>query len=183
MGSHDHGHNHSVDDPPTLHDIDKPGGVFLVYVVVLVLALVNIGLSASGGLGVIALPVQLAIASVQARFSWPGSGCTCAAGQGGFAHGRNFALLRVHLLRAGAGRYLDAAPRRTVICRRRVEPGGDGSPSTRSSPRSFVFFRAAIRPPATRPPSNFPLVPTASSFAFRPPNPRASVRPASSTRN
>lgn len=68
MGSHDHNHAHKIDDPPTLHDVDKPAAVFLVYIVVLVLALVNIGLSMSGGLGVIALPVQLGIASVQALF-------------------------------------------------------------------------------------------------------------------
>lgn len=59
-------HAHKHDDPPTMHDVDNPGKVFTVYLVVLGLALANIGLSWSGGLGSIALPVQLAIGSVQA---------------------------------------------------------------------------------------------------------------------
>ena len=58
-------HDHKIDDPPTLHDIDNPATVFVVYLVVLGLALANIGLSVTG-LGSIALPVQLGIGSVQA---------------------------------------------------------------------------------------------------------------------
>ena len=60
-------HNHITDDPPTLHDVDSPAKVFVVYLIVLGLALANIGLSVSG-LGSIALPVQLGIGSVQAVF-------------------------------------------------------------------------------------------------------------------
>ena len=58
-------HTHDADDPPTLHDVDNPMKVFVVYLVVLGLALANIGLS-TAGLGPIALPVQLGIGSVQA---------------------------------------------------------------------------------------------------------------------
>ena len=58
-------HDHKIEDPPTLHDVDSPAKVGLVYLVVLGLALANIGLS-SAGLGPIALPVQLGIGSVQA---------------------------------------------------------------------------------------------------------------------
>ena len=58
-------HDHKIDDPPTLHDVDDPMKVFVVYLVVLGLALANIGLSVAG-LGSIALPVQLGIGSVQA---------------------------------------------------------------------------------------------------------------------
>lgn len=56
---------HKADDPPTMHDVDKPGTILGVYVVVMVLAAANIGL-AMAGLGRLALPVQLGIASVQA---------------------------------------------------------------------------------------------------------------------
>jgi len=58
-------HDHKIDDPPTMHDVDNPAKVFTVYLVVLGLALANIGLSVAG-LGSISLPVQLAIGSVQA---------------------------------------------------------------------------------------------------------------------
>jgi cytochrome c oxidase subunit IV len=58
-------HTHKIDDPPTLHDVDNPAAVFVVYLVVLLLSLANIGLGIVG-LGAISLPVQLAIASVQA---------------------------------------------------------------------------------------------------------------------
>lgn len=54
-----------TDDPPTLHDVDNPGAVFLVFLVVLGLAVANILLSTTG-LGKMALPVQLGIATVQA---------------------------------------------------------------------------------------------------------------------
>jgi caa(3)-type oxidase subunit IV len=60
-------HGHKIEDPPTLHDVDNPMKVFVVYLVVLALALANIGLS-TVGLGPIALPVQLGIATVQAGF-------------------------------------------------------------------------------------------------------------------
>lgn len=60
-------HDHKIEDPPTLHDVDNPATVFMVYVVVLGLALANIGLS-SAGLGAIQLPVQMGIACVQAVF-------------------------------------------------------------------------------------------------------------------
>lgn len=53
------------DDPPTMHDVDSPGVITGVFVVVLLLSGANIGLSMAG-LGGLALPVQLAIASVQA---------------------------------------------------------------------------------------------------------------------
>ncbi|MBX9584945.1 MAG: cytochrome C oxidase subunit IV family protein [Gemmataceae bacterium] len=56
---------HKVDDPPTMHDVDSPGAMFLVFLVVLGLAVANI-LLATTGLGKLALPVQLGIASVQA---------------------------------------------------------------------------------------------------------------------
>jgi cytochrome c oxidase subunit 4 len=58
-------HTHAPDDPPTLHDVDKPAQIILVWAVVLGLALANIGLSVAG-LGKIALPVQLGIGVVQA---------------------------------------------------------------------------------------------------------------------
>ena len=58
-------HDHKIDDPPTLHDVDNPFKVFVVYLVVLGLAIANIGLSMTG-LGPIALPVQLGIGAVQA---------------------------------------------------------------------------------------------------------------------
>jgi cytochrome c oxidase subunit 4 len=60
-----HAHDHKVEDPPTLHDVDSPAKVGLVYLVVLGLAIANILLS-KAGLGPISLPVQMAIASVQA---------------------------------------------------------------------------------------------------------------------
>ena len=60
-----HGHDHAHDDPPTMHDVDKPGTVFVVFLVVLGLAGANIGLSMAG-LGTLALPVQLGIGFVQA---------------------------------------------------------------------------------------------------------------------
>lgn len=58
-------HHHRPDDPPTMHDIDKPATLIVVYLVVVGLALVNIFLS-KAGLGSLALPVQLGIATVQA---------------------------------------------------------------------------------------------------------------------
>ena len=58
-------HSHATDDPPTLHDVDKPGTVFVVYLAVLGLAIANILLSVSG-LCSLSLPVQLGIATVQA---------------------------------------------------------------------------------------------------------------------
>jgi cytochrome c oxidase subunit 4 len=56
---------HPPDDPPTMHDVDNPGTLFVVYLVVLGLSAANVGLSLAG-LGVLALPVQLSIAAVQA---------------------------------------------------------------------------------------------------------------------
>jgi caa(3)-type oxidase subunit IV len=58
-------HDHKIEDPPTLHDVDNPAKVFMVYLVVLGLALANIFLSGAG-LGPISLPVQMGIATVQA---------------------------------------------------------------------------------------------------------------------
>jgi cytochrome c oxidase subunit 4 len=58
-------HHTKADDPPTLHDVDKPGVILGVYAVVLGLAAVNIGL-AMAHLGRLALPIQLTIAGVQA---------------------------------------------------------------------------------------------------------------------
>ena len=57
---------HAPDDPPTLHDVDKVGTLVLVYLTVLGLAVANMLLALHGELGSLALPVQLAIASVQA---------------------------------------------------------------------------------------------------------------------
>jgi cytochrome c oxidase subunit 4 len=57
---------HTPDDPPTLHDVDKVGTLVLVYLTVLGLAVANMLLALHGELGSLALPVQLAIASVQA---------------------------------------------------------------------------------------------------------------------
>ena len=60
------------DDPPTMHDIDKPITIVGVWLVVVVLALANIGLSWMG-LGRLGLPVQLAIGTTQAflvAFYW-----------------------------------------------------------------------------------------------------------------
>ncbi|HJZ55455.1 MAG TPA: cytochrome C oxidase subunit IV family protein [Gemmataceae bacterium] len=54
-----------TDDPPTMHDVDDPMTIVVVYFVVLGLAGVNIGLSVLG-LGRLALPVQLGIGIVQA---------------------------------------------------------------------------------------------------------------------
>jgi len=59
-------HTHNPDDPPTLHDVDKVGALCIVYLVVLGLAVANMLLSFHGELGDLTLPVQLAIASVQA---------------------------------------------------------------------------------------------------------------------
>ncbi|MDB5307760.1 MAG: hypothetical protein JWO38_1962 [Gemmataceae bacterium] len=53
------------DDPPTMHDVDKPATLFAVYLVVLGLAVANIMLSVAG-LHNLALPVQLGIGTVQA---------------------------------------------------------------------------------------------------------------------
>jgi len=58
-------HDHKIEDPPTLHDVDNPAKVFTVYLVVLGLALANIFLF-KAGLGPITLPVQMGIATVQA---------------------------------------------------------------------------------------------------------------------
>ena len=58
-------HDRATDDPPTMHDVDAPATVFIVYLVVVGLALANILLSVAG-LGSLALPVQLGIATVQA---------------------------------------------------------------------------------------------------------------------
>ncbi|MBY0513274.1 MAG: cytochrome C oxidase subunit IV family protein [Gemmataceae bacterium] len=63
---HDPTHAHAPDDPPTLHDVDKPGALFVVFLVVLGLSAANVGLALAGGLGKLALPVQLAVAAVQA---------------------------------------------------------------------------------------------------------------------
>ena len=38
-------HQTKVDDPPTLHDVDKPATILTVFVVVILLAAANIGLS------------------------------------------------------------------------------------------------------------------------------------------
>ena len=57
---------HKPDDPPTMHDVDKVGTLFVVYLVVVGLAVVNILLSQFGHLGDLSLPVQLAIATTQA---------------------------------------------------------------------------------------------------------------------
>lgn len=62
---HTHDAHTRPDDPPTMHDVDKPGQIIGVFAAVLLLALANIGLSVTG-LGKIALPVQLAIGCVQA---------------------------------------------------------------------------------------------------------------------
>src|SRR5205823_12076293 len=56
---------HNPGDPPTMHDIDPPGQVVAVWLVVFLLAGANIGLSLAG-LGALALPVQLGIGAVQA---------------------------------------------------------------------------------------------------------------------
>jgi len=58
-------HSTAADDPPTLHDVDKPASLFIVYLLVVGLAAANVGLSLAG-LGKIALPVQLGIGAVQA---------------------------------------------------------------------------------------------------------------------
>jgi cytochrome c oxidase subunit 4 len=57
--------DHTTDDPPTMHDVDNPMTIIVVFFVVLGLALANIGLSMLG-LGKLALPVQLGIGIVQA---------------------------------------------------------------------------------------------------------------------
>lgn len=60
-----HTPDHQTDTPSTMHDVDKVGSLFAVFLVVLGLAVANILLS-TAGLGRLALPVQLGIASVQA---------------------------------------------------------------------------------------------------------------------
>jgi cytochrome c oxidase subunit 4 len=60
----EHG-DHKPDDPPTMHDVDTVGSLVTVYLIVLGLAGANVGLAVAG-LGTLALPVQLAIATVQA---------------------------------------------------------------------------------------------------------------------
>lgn len=62
--AHDPHHNPS-EPPPTMLDVDTVPTLLGVYAVVLGLALANIFL-ATTGLGALALPVQLAIATVQA---------------------------------------------------------------------------------------------------------------------
>jgi len=62
MGGTDHTTDKSYD---VTKDVDSPAGLLAVYVGVVVLSLVSIGLS-SLGMGRFALPLQLAIASVQA---------------------------------------------------------------------------------------------------------------------
>ena len=57
---------HKHDDPPTMHDVDKVGSLFVVYFVVLGLAVANILLAEFGHLGNLSLPVQLGIGTVQA---------------------------------------------------------------------------------------------------------------------
>ena len=57
--------NHNPDHAPTMHDIDKPGTLFVVFLVVIGLSAANIGLSLTG-LGKLALPMQLGIGVVQA---------------------------------------------------------------------------------------------------------------------
>jgi len=57
--------NHDADYAPTMHDIDKPGTLFVVFLVVIGLSAANVGLSLAG-LGKLALPVQLGIGVVQA---------------------------------------------------------------------------------------------------------------------
>jgi cytochrome c oxidase subunit 4 len=67
-----HDPNAKIDDPPTMHDIDKPGVITGVWLAVILLAGANIGLSMLG-LGRLALPVQLTIGAVQAclvAFYW-----------------------------------------------------------------------------------------------------------------
>lgn len=56
---------HNPDHAPTMHDVDKPGTLVVVFLVVIGLSAANIGLSLAG-LGRLALPVQLAIGVVQA---------------------------------------------------------------------------------------------------------------------
>jgi cytochrome c oxidase subunit 4 len=58
-------HTHAADDPPTMHDVDQPATLFVVFLVVIGLAAANVGLSVVG-LGRLALPVQLGIGAVQA---------------------------------------------------------------------------------------------------------------------
>lgn len=60
-----HDTTHMHDDPPTMHDIDKPGTLIVVFLIVFGLSAANVGLSVTG-LGKLALPVQLAIGAVQA---------------------------------------------------------------------------------------------------------------------
>ena len=60
-----HDPNAKIDDPPTMHDVDKPNVIVMVWLVVILLAGANVGLSLAG-LGKLALPVQLTIGAVQA---------------------------------------------------------------------------------------------------------------------
>lgn len=67
-----HDPSHDPNHAPTMHDIDKPGTLFVVFLVVIGLSAANIGLSLAG-LGRLALPVQLTIGCVQAgvvAFYW-----------------------------------------------------------------------------------------------------------------
>jgi cytochrome c oxidase subunit 4 len=57
--------NHNADHAPTMHDIDKPATLVVVFLVVIGLSAANVGLSLVG-LGKLALPVQLGIGCVQA---------------------------------------------------------------------------------------------------------------------
>ncbi len=57
--------SHGADHAPTMHDIDKPSSLVVVFLIVIGLSAANIGLSLTG-LGKLALPVQLAIGVVQA---------------------------------------------------------------------------------------------------------------------
>jgi cytochrome c oxidase subunit 4 len=57
--------NQDADYAPTMHDVDKPAALVVVFLCVIGLSAANIGLSLAG-LGRIALPVQLAIGVVQA---------------------------------------------------------------------------------------------------------------------
>jgi cytochrome c oxidase subunit 4 len=56
---------HDPNDAPTMHDVDNPATLFVVFLVVIGLSAANIGLSLAG-LGRLALPVQLTIGVVQA---------------------------------------------------------------------------------------------------------------------
>ncbi|MBX9622962.1 MAG: cytochrome C oxidase subunit IV family protein [Gemmataceae bacterium] len=60
-----HTPEHKTDGPSTMHDVDNPAAMFVVYLVVLGLAVANILLSTTP-LGKSAIYIQLGIASVQA---------------------------------------------------------------------------------------------------------------------